>query len=363
MSSKTYNNLQELFEDYPWKTPGKFIPLAKRFGFKNEKKIKEFLRNNIPHDEKVVEPVYLPIFSKSKDSYQFDTMFIEGIKPYLVFININTRKAYVYKLSNKGSNAIKTAMEKFFSDVKNVKTLTSDQDSSYLSDVVLTYLKSKNINYRTTEDNNHHVLGIINRFIRTIRDLNVNEENIFKIVDEYNNTPHKGIFEKSPNEITDEDENEYIRKQEEKTKEILDTYVFETGDRVRVFLEKVPLKKNRTNLSTKSYIIDSKQGNEYIIRAKDGSIDKYPGYKLVKCDSRYEVAETIKNAKRGIIEKIIDYDARSDRYDVEWDTGEKSTIPAKNLREGSPLKISPLERVFWTRQNSDKIPVKIRKFL
>ena len=110
------------------------------------------------------------------------------------------------------------------------------------------------------------------------------------------------------------------------TQNIINTYNFEIGDRVRIVLEKSPLKKNRSNLSSRAYIIDSKQGNEYIIRAKDGSIDKYAGYKLVKCDDRYDIAETIKNAKRGIVEKIISYEARSDKYEVEWDTGETSII-------------------------------------
>ena len=361
--TQKYNSLQELFDDFPWKTPGKFIPLAKRFGFTNENEIKAFLKDKAPHDEKVVEPVFLPIFSKSKDSYQFDTMFLSGVNPYLVFININTRKAWIYKMKNKGANAVKLALEEFFADVKNVKSLTSDQDSAYLSDVVITYLKSKNVAYRTTEDNNHNVLGIINRFIRTLRDLNINENNVFKILDEYNNTPHKSIDNKTPNEMTENDEDDYIHKQEEITKNIIDTYKFDIGDRVRIILEKKPLQKNRSNLSTKSYIIDSKQGNDYIIRAKDGSIDKYAGYKLVKCDSRYELADTIKNAKRGIIEKIISYDERSDKYKVLWDTDEESVIPAKNLREGFPLRLSPLERVFWTRQKSNDIPVKIRKFL
>ena len=67
--------------------------------------------------------------------------------------------------------------------------------------------------------------------------------------------------------------------------------------------------------------------------------------------------------KEGLLKKIISYDERSDKYKVAWDTGEESVIPAKNLREGSPLKLSPLERVFWVREGADKIPVKIRRFL
>ena len=38
--TQNYNSLQELFNDFPWKTPSKFIPLAKRFGFTNENEIK-----------------------------------------------------------------------------------------------------------------------------------------------------------------------------------------------------------------------------------------------------------------------------------------------------------------------------------
>ena len=361
--SSQYETLTDLFEQYPWRTPSKFIPLAKRYGFKNETAIKEFLKKKAFHDQKIKKPDYLPIFSINKNEFQFDTVFINKT-PYLFAININTRKAYAYKMKNKNSSEVINALNKLFGET-TVKSLVSDEDAAYLSNDVLNYLKDKNIDYRTTEDNNHNVLGIINRFVRTIRDLsiknkNLDEHRLLRIIDNYNNTPHKSLNGKTPNSITDDDEDEYIKQKIDETKEIKDKINFEIGDRVRVINDKNKLTKNRTNLSTESYLIDGTEGNQFIIKSKDGSIDLYPAHKLVKCDSRYDLAETIKDGKRGVIEKIIDYNEKRDKYKVIYDTGEYDWIPARNLREGKPLVLTRMEREFWSKKN--KIPEKIKRW-
>ena len=362
--SSQYETLTDLFEQYPWRTPSKFIPLAKRYGFKNETAIKEFLKKKAFHDQKIKKPNFLPIFSINKNEYQFDTVFINKLI-YLMLINVNTRKAYAYAMNNKNSKSVIDALDKFFSDVKSVKSLVSDEDAAYLSNDVLNYLKSKNVDYRTTEDNNHNVLGVINRFVRTIRDLsfrekNITNEKIQKLIKIYNNTPHKGLNNKSPNEITESDENEYIKQKIDETKEIKDKINFKIGDRVRIVNDKNKLTKNRTNLSIESYLIDDISGNQYVIKALDGSVDTYPPHKLVKCDSRYDLAETIKNGKRGVIEKIIDYNEKSDKYKVLFDEGTKDNISARNLREGKPLLLSRMEREYWSKKN--KVPEKIKRW-
>ena len=74
-----YANIEQLYKKYPWKTEKKFIPLAKKYGFK-EKDAKEFLKR-IVHDKRIkIKPVYLPIYSENGDSYQFDT-FIQRKGP------------------------------------------------------------------------------------------------------------------------------------------------------------------------------------------------------------------------------------------------------------------------------------------
>ena len=363
--TQNYDTLSDLFRDYSWRTPSKFIPLAKRYGFTDETEIREFLKNKAPHDERIEKPQYLPIFSRTKGEYQIDTMFVKGNPPFLIAININTRKAYGYKMKDKSAKSVKETLVKFFNEVPNVTKITSDQDSAYLSADVLSYLKERGINYRTTEDNNHNVLGTINRFMRTLRDLasgsGLTEARMKRIIKEYNNSPHSSLGDKSPNSITDADEDEYIKEKSELTETIKDTYNFNDGDHVRIVLEKNKIGKNRTNLSNEAYIIDGKDGNNFIVKSEDGSIDKYPGYRLVKCDDRYDVAKTIKDGKRGVVKQIISYNDKKDTYRVMFDEGTYDTIPARNLREGHPLFISRLERQYWA--GNKNIPVKIRKWL
>ena len=366
---KEFKTLQDLFNEYPWRTPSKFIPLAKRYGFDNKKEVMQFLKEQAIHDQKINnKDKMLPIYSPKAGEYHFDTM-VCGRSYFLIFININSRKAYAYYMRDKSSNAVKEAFDKFFKDIesehKTVRMLKSDQDSAYLSKGFIQYLLPKKVLYNTTTDENHNILGIINRFMRTLRDLNEQHEfseyRMEKLIKEYNSSPHKGLDGKSPNDFTEEDEEEYINKKNQETTKIKENIDLKIGDRVRIVLEKKAIGKNRTNLSNEAYIIDSKDGNSYIIKAEDGSIDKYSAYRLVKCDDRYKLAKTIKEGKRGIVEEILAYDSKNDRYKVRYDEGTEEYIPSKNLRESNPLKLSTMEREYWFEQ--DDIPIKIRQFL
>ena len=132
-----YASIEQLYKKYPWKTAKKFVPLAKQHGFK-EKDAKEFLKK-VVHDKRIkIKPVYLPIYSESGGSYQFDTFIQRKGLNFLIFININTRKAYVYPMKTKGTKDVIEALAKFFNEVKDVKVLRSDQDAAYLSNKTLT---------------------------------------------------------------------------------------------------------------------------------------------------------------------------------------------------------------------------------
>ena len=105
----------------------------------------------------------------------------------------------------------------------------------------------------------------------------------------------------------------------------------------------------------------------FLIKAKDHSVDYYPGYKLVLCSKiivlcskNIPLAETLKNEKRGVIKRIDGYDERRDRYKVEYEGGVHDNIHAKNLREGEPLKLSPIERAYWVHK---ELPTKIKQYV
>ena len=357
-----YTNLQQLYKKYPWKTAKKFVPLAKRHGF-HEKDAKEFLKR-IVHDKRIkIKPVYLPIYSENGGSYQFDTFIQKKGLNFLIIININTRKAYAYPMETKGTNDVIKALTKFFDEVKGVKVLRSDQDAAYLSNKTLDFLRDKGVRYLTTEDENHNILGIINRFMRTIRDLSENEiideDEMKELVDTYNTSIHSST-NISPNEMTEEQEKKYIKQKRIETQNKIKAYDFKPGDRVRIIIETKALKKKRTNLTPESYIVDSKSGNMFLIKAKDRSADYYPGYKLVLCSKNVPLAKTLKDEKRGIIQKIENYNEKTDKYKVIYEGGVHDSIPAKNLREGEPLKLSAMERAYWVNK---QIPTKIKKYI
>ena len=361
--------LDELYKQHPWRSINRFMPYALNKGF-SESEVKAYFKEHVMSDK--LKPVnknfYLPIYSKVTGAYQFDTLIQSKratIPAFLIFININSRKAYAYPMNNKGVNEVLRVLNDFISNQK-VKTLSSDQDAAYLSKAVVDLFIKHGIDYRTTEDNNHNKLGVINRFIRTIRDYNKNRdfttEGMNKAINEYNNSIHSstGI---EPSKFTSKDEEEYIKRMDELTDSITSNkdFILNKGDKVRVILDNDHMTKKRSNLSPECYIIDSMNGRAFNIMSLDKSVATYPRYKLVLC-KKGKVAETLNDGKRGIIEKIINYDERTDKYEIIYEGGVHDKIKAKHLRETRPTRLSEIEIEYW-KDKTKNIPSSISKYL
>ena len=99
-------------------------------------------------------------------------------------------------MSARGAKEVLRSLNKFIKEEPECKSITSDEDSAYLSISVLDFMREHNIIYITTTDNDHNKLGIINRFMRTIRDMKANEPNndILTLVDSYNDMPHRSLY-------------------------------------------------------------------------------------------------------------------------------------------------------------------------
>ena len=357
--------LHEIHKQHPWRSVNKFLPFAKGF---STAEVKKYFKEHVMHDKYKPEAkdYYLPIFGRTPGCYQFDTLIqskTATIPAFLIFININSRKAFAYPMRNKGKGEVLRILSQFVSD-NEVRVLTSDQDPAYLNDDVINFLLSHDIDYRTTEDNNHNILGIINRFIRTIRDYNKKRDftldEMNKVIDDYNNSVHSATGIK-PNAFTSKDEEEYIDKMILQTDEITGQKGFSLhkGDKVRVILDKKAIGKNRSNLSSECYIVDSPNGRGYNVVSSDKSVATYPRHKLI-LTNKGQVAETLNDGKRGLIENIISYDTKTDKYEVVYEGGVKDVIKAKNLRETNPTHLSDIEIQFW--KNKPNIPNAIKKF-
>jgi hypothetical protein len=165
----------------------------------------------------------------------------------------------------------------------------------------------------------------------------------------------------SPNEMDDKAEEKYIKLKKHEFDLMLSSREdYPIGTKIRIVLDKKLLKKNRTNLSKEAYIVDGMEGNQYLIKSLDGSVDKLPFWKIIPSDPNVKVARTIKSGKRGMIEEIIRYIPKKNSYLVRFDEGTEDIIPAKNLREGNPLKLSKMGREYWSDKND--IPDSIKKW-
>lgn len=113
-----FKTLDEVYKRYPYNTLSKFQSIARKYGFTN-KEAKDYLTNNVVHDQKVPPPKFMHIYSKHPNAYQMDTFFYREEKtPYLMIININSRKAYAYKMNDKGASEVLKALNKFKNEVK-----------------------------------------------------------------------------------------------------------------------------------------------------------------------------------------------------------------------------------------------------
>ena len=329
-------DLNDLHKKYPWKTISNFGPIAKKHGF-SEQEVKEFLKKDIVHDKLKLNTsarnYYLPIYGRQRGVYQFDTLIQSNQKKsrgniyypreFLIIININSRKGYAYPLRTKSSLEVYKALCDFYKECSDKPTqMTSDQDPAYLSHSVIDFMKENHIDYRTTEDNNHNILGIINRFILTLRNLNqerdFTKKSMSRLIDLYNNTEHSSTGIK-PNDFTAEDEIKYIDKMNELTNTIKerDGFRLKPGTKVRIINDTSTIGKKRSNLSKDYYQIVSADGNAYLIKARDESVASYPRYRLVP-SSKGSFAETLNHAKRGIVSEIISYNEDTNKYNNKY---------------------------------------------
>ena len=361
------NKLEKLYERYHFRSPKKFVPIAIEHGFTKRDAL-SFL-NTIPRDIKFTKQseLMLPIYGRHQGSYQFDTLIqSKTAEPryFLIIININSRKLYAYPMNDKNTDSVHKALEDFVTKVKDVESMTSDQDHSYITDSMTNFFLSHHIDHQTTLANDHNRLGIINRAIKTLRDLNQSRDFTVKSMNRclkaYNNSIHSSTQMK-PNQFDKADEIEYIRKMDELTDSIQHrAKELKPHTHVRIIQDKTLMGKKRSNLTPNAYLIDSKVKNKYIIRAKDDSVAEYPRYRLVP-DKKAKLASTIESkGKRAVIDHIESYNKK--HYKVKYADGSSGNLTLKQMREGRPTKLSPQELEYWSK-NKSRMPNDITAYL
>jgi hypothetical protein len=331
------SNINELIRKVKFRSFTKIKSYVKRFlPNVTDKDIKEALQKRVKDPiikTKQLKPLMVKIFSRSPNTYfhdLFDNTKNGDPRYFHLFIGTNTRYAVAHPLANKNSKTILESIKRFVEKYNPVK-LTSDNEPAFTEKNVMDYLKSKNIFVHFVKDNNHSSLGIIDRFTRTLRDLNTPSEKskaqshdqkyrVFtikkmkKLLSLYNNSVHSSI-KCTPKEMYNDPELEkdYIFKclEQKEKQETRADFEIKPGTYVRYILPRHDgLKKKRFRVSPEYYKVDGKEGNNYILMARDGTVITKPRFQLIPLKpgeiDRMKFAETIPGKWTGVIDRVIE---------------------------------------------------------
>ena len=309
---------------------------------------------------------------------------------WYIFINVNTRFAVSYPMNDKTKESINTVL-RLFVDKYKPRKLTSDEESGLVAKVNLEFLKSKKCGLYIITEKNHTALSLIDRFIRTLRDMNtpgnespdsstgvaqepevpddkykhISRQVMIELLDIYNDTIHTSTGYKPIDMMNDSKlEEEYIIKCLDKKhrQQGIEDFNLKVGQLVRYFIVKSSapgslthepgMTKKRYSLSRETYKIETRAGNIYTIIALDGTTRDLPRWKLVVVDpnEKYVLGKTL-GSDKGIVEKILN-EVSPNKVNVKFKMPDGSTytkiINKRELRNPTPQFKSKLEIGFGT---------------
>ena len=234
------------------------------------------------------------------------------IKPISVIIRVSGSTGY-------GEELIKTA---FNLDISEIETMAHMRAAEYFNPSVsksekktATELDKRGIKFKTVARQNktcypefmkvknadktdplHSSLGIIDRVIRTIRDMAyvmqcgiITPEIMYEIVHQYNNAPHRGLsrwagFAVTPKMVQDDYQLEefIIRRISRENNSIMAQigYTLPVGTPVRIYNEKDTMLKRRSQVRPGKFRIVGEKGSLYQVADENNKIHMIPRYKI-----------------------------------------------------------------------------------
>ena len=311
--------MDEMMDKSGFKSFGKLYPLMKKnFPNMSKKEIREVVEKRL-HDRRMKlkqkKPYMRTIFDPVIGCYfhdliqQTDDKRKDYPKYFHVFIESNSRYAFAYPVNDKSAKTSIETMKKFIEDNggKPIRKLTSDGECAFSSNEFTNFCNEKEIAVRIILDKAHSTLGLIDRFIRTLRDMNqppnrskkgtqyddehvnFSAEKMKELIESYNNTFHKKIG-CTPKEMYDnvELEKEWIEKKKRlrMIQNNIEDFVIPLNTYVRYRMNAMDLngRKRRSQFSREKYIVVRKIGSRYVLKASDGSKITKSRFELIQAD-------------------------------------------------------------------------------
>jgi hypothetical protein len=289
---------------------------------------------------------------------------------FFIAINTNTKYAYVYPMKSKDKNECLRVIKLWYDDTGGkINSFRCDEEAGLDSREVNDWCEQKKISVKSIRDQNHTSLSVVDRFIRTLRDMNTPVEKskrtslnrkyrdftvkrMNKLVAIYNDTTHRTTGHKpsvmqadSNNPKRAELEKAFIIKKiyESERRHKLSDYNLERDTYVKYIIPRDGKKdsKHRYQVSPEYYKIKGKDGHAYEIMAKDGSTLLLTRWRLipVKSIKGMKMARTVNDAKHGKRIAITGHDPVAKTYRVKW-----LSPDGEDISTDEPVKILKAER-------------------
>ena len=249
--------------------------------FKRQKKIKN----------------YFPIYSKFKyEILQFDIADMSNLatsnknyKYLLVAIDVFSRMGFIVPMKNKSGLTVAESAKQIL-DKTEPTIINCDNGSEFIDHHFKELLNSRGIDINYVSVSDHHRLGIVDRFVRTIRE-KINKymemhnttnyiDVLPDIVKNYNMAYHSGI-KKAPIDVKDEDQDvlniflkRYQLAKEEET-------IFNVGDKIRYIINFKQFEKHTLPRFSKTVHTIKSQVSPHSYELDNGNIKKYYEMQLV----------------------------------------------------------------------------------
>ena len=220
-------DLEKYYKKYNFPASSTLLKLLKNEGIKiTKKEIDDFLATRVEQQQTIIKNerkktlgkivTYRPLSLIQMDIYVM-AKYVTGNKGYkyiLAIIDVFSRKVWTYKMKKKDNKNVQDSFKQFLSDSKINKytptILMSDNDSTFINKSFQEILEKNKIIHQPNIIDDHHALGLIDRFARTLKMiltrlfLQTKSTNwidyIEQIIKNYNNNGHSAIDYISPNE-------------------------------------------------------------------------------------------------------------------------------------------------------------------
>ena len=278
------------------------------------KDINEYLKNQeVSQINTSVNKTYQYKITAPPHTFQIDIFWWkrgETLVPILLLVDILSRKAWAYVLTKskkekRAEVSVKT-LEDFKNEVGKINGLTGDNEFS--SAAIRKFCEDNNIRLDTSVAKEEHIsngnkLGIIDRLVRTLRELiekyydvtgyrTDNIKDVIKsIIDTYNNNSHRTLKNKTPNQVYKDNDDQTARHLNDTAHNqvIYKSVPFNDGEKVRILEEKGKFDKGKQKFSKEIYTIDKKEG--YKIKVNGTSRKLKPAELLKASTTANPIAE------------------------------------------------------------------------